>query len=253
MNNEQNMHVRLGAAASLLWPPFIIGLALILSTAVGAFAFYKVRSFDDSLSVTGSAKKEIVSDTVRWNAMFSRNTTLSTLKNGYSQMAKDEKAVKDFLASKQIKEDAIVFSPVSMDEVWENNQNTPSPDKKYTLRESVTINSNDVALITNVSKDIQSLIEAGVIFQTGNLEYSYSKLAELRVSLLSDAIKDAKSRADQIATASGKSVGQLKSAGSGVVQVLPVNSVEVSDYGTYDTHDIKKDIMVTVKAAFTLR
>jgi len=39
----------------------------------------------------------------------------------------------------------------------------------------------------------------------------------------------------------------------GVVQVMPVNSVEISDYGTYDTGSIEKEVMVTVKALFILR
>jgi hypothetical protein len=37
-----------------------------------------------------------------------------------------------------------------------------------------------------------------------------------------------------------------------VVQVLPVNSVDVSDYGSYDTQNIEKEISVTVRAAFVL-
>jgi hypothetical protein len=86
-----------------------------------------------------------------------------------------------------------------------------------------------------------------------SLEYSYTKLPELRVSLLSDAVKDAKARAAKLAESSGKKVDVLKSASVGVVQVLPVNSVDVSDYGTYDTSKIDKDVMVTVKAAFTLK
>ena len=56
-----------------------------------------------------------------------------------------------------------------------------------------------------------------------------------------------------IATAGGNSVGAIKSASSGVVQVLAPNSVEVSDYGQYDTSKIDKEIMVTVKATFEIK
>jgi len=75
----------------------------------------------------------------------------------------------------------------------------------------------------------------------------------LRVSLLSDAIKDAQARAAKMAEATGRKVGDLKSAASGVVQVLSSNSLEVSDYGTYDTSKINKNVMVTVRAAFGLK
>jgi hypothetical protein len=92
-----------------------------------------------------------------------------------------------------------------------------------------------------------------VIISIDFLQYYYSKLPDLRVSLLSDAVKDAKSRAEKIAEGTGRAVGSIQSASSGVVQVLPVNSVEVSDYGSYDTSSIEKDVMVTVKASFRLR
>jgi hypothetical protein len=71
--------------------------------------------------------------------------------------------------------------------------------------------------------------------------------------MLTEAIKDAKARAEKIANSSGKRVGVIKSASMGVVQVLSPNSVDVSDYGTYDTSTINKEVMVTVKALFTIK
>ena len=85
------------------------------------------------------------------------------------------------------------------------------------------------------------------------MEYYISSLPELRVSLLGEAVKDAESRANSLAEASGKRVGKLKSASSGVVQVLSTNSTDISDYGSYDTSQINKQVMVTVKASFTLK
>ena len=45
---------------------------------------------------------------------------------------------------------------------------------------------------------------------------------------------DSKLRGQKIAEGSGKNIGAIKSAHPGVVQVLPVNSTEVSGWGTYD-------------------
>lgn len=46
--------------------------------------------------------------------------------------------------------------------------------------------------------------------------------------------------------------GAVQSANMGVVQVMSVDSVEVSDYGAYDTSNIEKEVMVIVKATFRL-
>jgi hypothetical protein len=73
------------------------------------------------------------------------------------------------------------------------------------------------------------------------------------VSLVGQAIADAKARAVQIAKAGGSSVGALKSASSGVVQVLAPSSTNVEDYGSYDTSTIEKEVMVTARATFYVK
>jgi len=227
-----------------------VGLGIVIAALVGAYAFYQVRSLDNTLTVTGSATKQVTSDNVKWVGVINRVTKASTLKTGYADMAKDIVFVKEFLKEKNIPENQIVISPIFMDQNYDQNQ---SAERSYTLRQTIDINSSDVNAISEVAKNIQPLIEKGVIFSTQSLEFTYSKLPEERISMLSLAVVDAKARAASLAESSGKSVGQLKSASSGVVQVMSANSTDVSDYGSYDTSKIEKSIMMTVKASFTLK
>ena len=236
-----------------LWVPTIAGISLIIAATIWAVAFYESRNSTDSLSVTGSASTQIVSDNAKFSGEFSRIVKISALKTGYAQMATDLSSVKSFLKAQGIDEKIVTISTVSMMENYNYNNNGVQTEKEYTLRQQVEISLNDVNKITALAQATQALINKGVIFSTNPVEYYYTKLPDLRVSLLSDAVKDAKARAEKLAESSGKSVGGLKSAASGVVQVLPANSLEVSDYGTYDTTKINKTVMVTVKASFGLR
>lgn len=228
----------------------LVGLGILLAAVVAAVTFYQVRSFDNTLTVTGSTTKQVTSDHVKWVGSFSRIVKTDTLKQGYTDMAKDLSFVKEFIKEKNITDDQIVISPVFMDQNWDQPQGA---ERTYTLRQTIEINSSDVNGITDISKNINSLIEKGVIFSTQSLEYTYTKLPEERVAMLGDAIKDARARASSLAEASGKKVGQLKSASSGVVQVVSAGSTDVSDYGMYDTSKIEKNIMLTVKTSFTLK
>ena len=237
----------------VVWLPIIMGSAVLLSAIIFSIAFYESRNSTDSLSVTGSASTQIVSDNAKFSGEFSRIVKISALKTGYAQMAADLSSVKGFLKAQGIDEKIVTISTVSMMENYNYNNNNVQTEKEYTLRQQVEISLNDVNKITALAQATQALINKGVIFSTNPVEYYYTRLPELRVSLLSDAVKDAKARAEKLAESSGKSVGGLKSAASGVVQVLPANSLEVSDYGTYDTTKINKTVMVTVKAAFNLR
>jgi hypothetical protein len=249
--NEQN--VRINLARHALWAPAMVAIALVVSVAIAAYTFYVVRGFDDSLSVTGSAVQAVTSDHVKWGGQITRPVTTGNLKSGYDALARDKAAVESFLAQNGIATSSVTESAVFMDEDYSYNANNYGGEKHYNLRQTFEIQSDDVERISALAKNIQGLINQGVIFSTYALEYTYSNLADLRISLLSAAVKDAKARAEEIATASGKHVGQLKSAASGVVQVLSQNSTEVSDYGSYDTSTINKNVMVTVKTSFTLR
>ncbi len=232
-------------------PSLVLSVALILASIIGGYTFYKTRTLDDALSVTGSAKTSVKADTVKWTFGTSRRVAEFNLQSGYASLARDLVAVQKFLTQNGLKEDQITVTPVFMEQIYydSNFQGT----REVILRQSITITSQDVEGITRLAKNTDVLTQAGIFLNANSPEYFYSKLADLRVSLLSDAVKDAKARAEQIAKSSGQNVGALKAASSGVVQVLPPNSIEVADYGAYDTSSINKDVMVTVRATFFVR
>lgn len=234
---------------SIIAASAILGLCLIIDTTIVSYVLLDIKKLNDTLSVTGSAKQQITSDSVKWRASFIRNVLQSDIKSGYVQMKKDEDAVKKFLLDNGLKAENFNISPVFMNEVYKQNDSAP---KEYNLQQTVEISSADVQKITDLTKNIQPLVDQGLIFSTQSIEYFTSKLPELRVSLLSNAIKDAKERAQKIAESSGKKVGAIQSANMGIVQVTPVNSVDISDYGSYDTSSIEKEVMVTVKTVFRL-
>lgn len=245
--NEQKYSVfktPIAVAAEILSIAFLIAMIIISMT------FYRVRALDNVLSVTGSAKTSVISDSVKWQSMITRTVNESDLQSGYVQMAKDATVVQDFLTKQGIKPEEVTISPVFMNQVYKNDDNAP---REYTLQQNIVVQSTDVQKVTDIAKNAADVISGGVIFSTQSPEYYYSKLADLRVSLLSDAVKDAKNRAESLAGASGSNIGSLRAASSGVVQVLAPNSVEVDDSGQYDTSSIQKDVMITVHASFSLR
>lgn len=233
----------------LLFFGAIIGVSLIISAGLVAKTFLDVKNLDNVISVSGSATQKVSSDSARWTGNFSRTATTDTLKDGYAQMKNDEKTVSDFFSAQGFK-DKFEISPVFMNEIYKNNQAGP---KEYNLVQNIEIKADDVNKMKELAKNSDQLAAKGIIFSANSVEYYYSKLPDLRVSLLPAAITDASKRAKIIASSSGKSVDSIKSVSMGVVQVMPVGSVDVSDYGTYDTSGIEKEVMITVKTIFSLK
>jgi len=229
----------------------IAGIALVLSAAILGLFFYFARTGpnNDTLAVTGSAKTRVTSDQAKLTITLSRVAAGGGLSMGYAAIAHDADITKKLLKDSGFADSDVTDNPVSLNQVYGQN----GPTDQYQLSENIVLQSSDVAKVTGTSKKIPGLASQGAIIAVQGLEYYYSKLPDLRVSLLTDAVKDAKARAAKIAEGTGRRVGDVQSASVGVVQVLAPNSIDVSDYGSYDTSSIDKDVMVTVKASFRLR
>lgn len=231
----------------------VLGLALIIGTGIAAFSFYRVKSLSDVISVTGSAQKVITSDVVKWHANFSRTTDAENLKTGNEQMVADLKAVRGFLKSNGISDDQITITPLSMFPTYDNNPGGSGRINGYSLSQNIDIEANDIDKVVAAAQKSGDLINQGVVFSNNGLEYYYSKLNDIKVGMLAEATKNAKERALAIAENTGVNLGTMRSASMGVLQITPVNSVDVSDYGTYDTSSRVKQITAVVRASFSLK
>jgi hypothetical protein len=229
---------------------FVYPITILIAAAILAAGLYFSRMQSDVMSVTGSAKQAVVADMAKLTLNWSRTPGLSDLRSGYVQMKQDENNIVAYLKKNGFTDADMRVSAVSLEEP---NKYNPGAVQEYTLRQYVTINSNDITKIADLAKNVQPLVDLGILLAPQQPEYYYSKLADLRVSLLGEAVKDAEARAKIIAQSGHRNLGVLTTASMGVVQVLTPNSTDVSDYGSYDTSSQNKEVMITVRATFKVK
>lgn len=232
-------------------PAILLSLGIFLSAGVVAYTLYAMRSLDNTLSVTGSAKQEVRADTAKWTVQVNRSVSEEGVSSSYAQVARDGETVKAYFAEAGFSADSITVTTVTADQDWSYNQN--GGPKRYNVHQDITIESKDVDKVQAISQNIGALAARGVSVLPQQPQYYVSNLPELRVQLLGQAVADAKARAQSIAGTANASVGKLKSASSGVVQVLAPNSTNIEDYGSYDTSTIQKEVMVTARATFLVK
>ncbi len=230
----------------------LIGLVIIISAVVIALGFKNIKPTDHAFVVTGSAVMQVVSDTAKINGSISHTVPISELQSGYALVAADIDVVKKNIEGYGISSNEITILAPTAYEQNSYNQNGEITSQNYNVRQNIIVSTNNVDAITKFGNAVSELAKQDIFFQTSGPEYYYSKLAEARVSLLGQAVKDAKARAESIANNANSKVGMLQAVSGGIVQVLAPNSTDISDYGSYDTSTINKDIMVTVKAEFKI-
>jgi hypothetical protein len=238
--------------SSFTIPAAILGLSLLLSTAVGGWYVYKVKAAANTISVTGSAQKTITSDVAKWHVSLSRSTGTDNVKDGYAQLKGDLALLNAYLKKNGIDPKAVTVGTVSVDPTYSNNGGADGP-VGYTVHQDVTVETGDVQKITATAQNAGSLLAQGALLTTTSLEYYYSKLPEAKLEMLAEATKNAQERARKIAESAGAGLGALKDASMGVMQITAVNSTDVSDYGSYDTTSVDKQITAIVRASFGVR
>ncbi len=231
---------------------FALAVALVLSSIVGAWAYTRNKNAEQVVTVTGSARKRIKSDLVIWRAAVSYQAP--QLSDAYKSLSDNIPRVKQYLLSKGIAENQITISAISSSTLTgkDSDGNDTGAITGYSLRQEIEVRSNEVEKIAKIAREATELINQGILLESMSPEYHYTKLGDLKIEMLGEAAKDAQVRAKQIASSTGSSIGNVRSARMGVMQITPADSNEVSDSGMNDTSSLEKDITAVVNVSFAV-
>lgn len=229
-----------------------LAIGLVLSSIIFGWFYSNSKKGDEAITVTGSAKKRIKSDLVTWSAGVTYQAP--QLSEAYRSLSENVPRVKQYLVSKGIAENQITISSISTTALHKQNENggESSEIMAYSLRQSVDVRSNDVDKIAQIAREATELINQGILLESGSPQYSFTRLGDLKIEMLGEAAKDAKTRAEKIAASTGNSIGAVRSARMGVMQITAADSTEVSDAGISDTSSIDKDVTAVVNISFAV-
>jgi hypothetical protein len=235
--------------------PLVAAMTLLVVTLIGLVIYgaqvvYTLKLADDTIEVTGSAKQSVVADSGRLVISMEAKTGMFNQDEGVRNLEAAVENITKYLAEKKLED---VETPAgSTNATYFYPERGEAVQTGYSMTRSVIVRGTELELLSQLANNTTPLNGNGYTVSINGLELTYSKLDEMRVSLLSDAIKDAKDRAEAIAQNTGRGVGPLRNATGGVVQVLSQGSDDVSDYGSYDTSSMNKDVMVTARVTFGL-
>jgi hypothetical protein len=244
MNTEKN--------GNLFNAGFALAVALVLASIVMAWAITQNKKSDQTITVTGSARKRIKSDLVIWRAGVSYQAPQP--QGAYSSLTDAISKIKQYLISKGITENQMTVSSISSITLHgkDSEGNETSEITGYSLRQEIQVRSGDVDRVERIAREATELINQGILLESGSPEYYYTKIADLKIEMLAAAAADAKVRAEQVAKSTGSSIGSVRTARMGVMQITAADSNEVSDSGINDTSSLEKDITAVVNVGFAV-
>ncbi len=239
----------------------MMALAVVLAAlslgGAGAFGLLAVgeglaQRAGDGVTVTGSARLEVDADRAVWTIdAYEQAPDVAT---AVGRVDDAIESVTDYLVAGGIDADRIELNGLStnINYVW-TDQGMTSEISGYSAFRNLRVRSDDVALIDRLSRGFGELLTTGIGVTAYQPEYLISDLQALRPQLQAAAVEDALTRAEAMLEVVGGEIGTIRSIRSGPFQVSAPDSVDVSDYGMYDTSTIRKSVGATVSVTFAGR
>jgi hypothetical protein len=237
-----------GLLAGLALAAGLVFTALVLANAWTRIAESQV------INVTGSARKNVRSDLVVWRSSFS--VEAPSLIEAQQKLRADHAKVAAFFTNRGI--DGFTASPVQISEITarQRNEDDDTVTKVrvgYRLTQFVEVHSDDVDRVPRLANDSSELLQQGVAFVSGGFDFIYTKSGDAKVEMMAEATKDARTRAEQIASQGNRRIKALLNARMGVVQINPLYSSSTSWEGNNDTSSVEKTIIATVTTTFAMK
>lgn len=231
----------------------ILGIAFI----GGLWAYGQRPTTDEVITITGSAKETVVADLATYTLSLDKTYPVATgLKAMIADFEKKTSILAGAMKNRGVLPENIKIGEISVQKNYEstgymvNTQNIVA----YSLSRTISTETKDIELAKKLAKEMNTAAANNdLALSSSSANYQYMGLEVLRPKLLKLATEDAKVKAEAMASSTGRSIGSLRAGRMGVVQVLAKNSVDVSDYGSYDLSNPEKDVFVTVNVTFELK
>jgi uncharacterized protein len=185
---------------SISLPAIALSLAIVLASLIASSAFLRAKRLDQTIKITGSAKRRLKSDLMIWRTSVSVES--ATLADAYSRLTCDVEKTKASLVAQGFPGNQIVVSTVTTTPIRSSPRGPQglqvSPEgagpvsfngriTSYTLTQSLELRSSEIDKLTAVSRKVTQLINQGILLESNEPEYLYTQLAELEVPMLADA------------------------------------------------------------------
>jgi uncharacterized protein len=249
-NYMQNISLRFTLGGTLLGLGIAAGL--IISSMQITRAWLHIAD-SQIITVTGAARQDVVSNQAIWSAVYSAEA--DSMQEAQQKLADYTKKVNAFFNQHGATNAEISAITIQRLKPQSNTIIGDDSAKKtigYHLQQTIRLESEDVSAVVKLEQQSVELVNQGVELDDQGIQFNYTKSAEAKIEMLAEATKDARMRAEQIASQGGRKVRALKTAKMGVFQITPRNSNETSAEGLNDTTSKNKTIRAVVTASFTL-
>ena len=240
-------------AKALIPLGFLLALGLVISTYLVTNVARDLLMARQIIKVRGYAEIPVESDLAVWHITVKAKDR--NMAKAYPILAAHRKKVIAFLKENGVKPEEIKIISVQVREHKKRTENgyETSEIAAFQLSQDITVKSKDVHNISKISTAISDLLGEGVALKAEMPSYYYTRVNELKSTLLVEATKDARLRAKTLAEGSDVNLGPLRAARQGRFSVQSADASSIAEKAGDNVSSIAKKVTAVVTFDYVMR
>jgi hypothetical protein len=225
----------------LIWVVAALAFAWVLGSQIAS-----IRTADKTVQVRGAAELPVKADIGTWT--LGVTGTGEDLASAQAQVSADSKKIREFLLAQGVPSEGLGSLNITVSDARANQYNTGYTGPRFSVQGGVVVRTQALEALQKARNSLDKLVSAGVVLTSSwGPNYAFTKLNDAKPELLSKATAAAREAAEQFAKDSGASVGGIRRATQGSVEVLG------RDNFTGESEQVEKRLRLVTTVNYDLR
>jgi uncharacterized protein len=203
----------------------VVALGLTVGGLFIGHGFASGRASDHYVEVKGLAEREVTADLALWPLRYV--STGDDLAATQAQITRDTRQVFAFLSRSGIDTSSVQLQALEVSDAFANRFPGERGGPRYVIQQTVMVRSSKPEVVLAASQRVSELVGAGVVLSSsgeygiGGPTFIFSRLNQLKPSMVKEATANARAAAEQFAADSKSDLGSIRQANQGIFVILP--------------------------------
>ena len=200
---------------------FILGFFIFLGLGLLGYllsnSVIKYKELERTVIVKGLSEKEVIANIVLWPIKFT--VIENSLDKLNAKVENDTNEILSFLEKNGINKDEITVNSPAIIDKMANEYSNQEGQVRYLANRAINIYSTNTQKVREISGRLFELSKKEILFKIDDfdskIEYEYTKLNEIKPSMIEEATSNARDVALKFAKDSNSKLGKIKKASQG--------------------------------------
>ena len=209
--------------------PVLSAVLLCVGLTLGGWfvghGFARGRASDRFVEVKGLAEREVMADLALWPLRYV--ATGDDLGVAQAGITRNTRLVLAFLARHSIDTSGVQLQALEVSDAFANRFAGERGGPRFVIQQTLMVRSPKPAVVMAASQQVSELVGAGVVLSAsgeyglGGPTFVFTRLNQLKPSMVAEATTNARAAAEQFAKDSRSGLGEIRRANQGVFVILP--------------------------------